>query len=120
VLRPPERSATLEERLFFQHFILDRISVQRPGQTYHYTPHSPYDSGVIIAESFERLLREGRPDHWIVPEALAGAMRQLREERERLVRENETLAAENNLLRRSRALAITQAIRRFVGLPYIK
>ena len=32
---------TPEERLFFQQFILDRIVVVRPGQSYHYKPNSP-------------------------------------------------------------------------------
>ena len=117
-----------EERLFFEHFILDRISVQRPGQTYHHTPDSPHESGVILAECFERLSREGHLDHWIMPEALAGhTTGPLREEVDRLLRENEArvqeneaLAAENALLRRSRALAITRAVRRLLGLPHVE
>jgi glycosyltransferase involved in cell wall biosynthesis len=111
--------SSAEERLFFEHFILDRISVYRSGQTYHYAPRSPHDAGVIIAECFERLSREGHLDHWIVPETLTGPMRQLLKERDRLVRENESLSAENDLLHRSRALAITRAVRRLLGLPYI-
>lgn len=115
----PACSST-EERLFFEHFILDRISVYRPGQTYHYTPRSPHDAGVIITECFERLSCEAHLDHWIVPETLAGpAVRQLLKERDRLVRENESLATENNLLHRSRALAITRTVRRLLRLPYI-
>jgi hypothetical protein len=50
---------TPEERLFFQQFILDRIVVVRPGQTYHYTPTSPQTSGALIAECLERLACEG-------------------------------------------------------------
>jgi regulator of replication initiation timing/GT2 family glycosyltransferase len=50
---------TPEERLFFQQFILDRVVVVRPGQTYHYTPTSPHDSGALIADCLERLAREG-------------------------------------------------------------
>jgi glycosyltransferase involved in cell wall biosynthesis len=117
-----------EERLFFEHFILDRISVQRPGQTYHYAPNSPHESGVVLAESFDRLSREGHLGDWIMPEALARhATRPLREEIDRLIRENEararenkSLAAENALLRRSRALALTRAVRRLLGLPHVE
>ncbi|MGN6466871.1 MAG: glycosyltransferase family 2 protein [Rhizobiaceae bacterium] len=112
--------STTEERLFFQHFILDRISVDRPGQSYHYAPRSPHDSGVVIAECFERLAREGHPHRWIGAEALADPdIRPLLRDRDRLVRENEALAAENNLLRRSRALAIARAVRRLLGLPHL-
>ena len=50
---------TPEERLFFQQFILDRIVVVRPGQSYHYKPSSPHKSGALIAECLERLAREG-------------------------------------------------------------
>lgn len=112
--------STTEERLFFEHFILDRICVYRPSQSYHYAPHSAHESGVVIAECFERLAQEGHLDHWILPEALGGpAMQQLREDRDRLARKNASLAAENALLRRSRALAITRVVRRMLGLPYV-
>ena len=50
---------TPEERLFFQQFILDRVTVVRPGQSYHYAPKSPQASGALIAECLERLAREG-------------------------------------------------------------
>jgi glycosyltransferase involved in cell wall biosynthesis len=117
-----------EERLFFEHFILDRISVQRPGQTYHHMPVSPHESGVILAECFERLSRESHLDRWIMPEALArhttrplrGEVDRLLRENEARLRENEALAAENALLRRSRALAITRAVRRLLGLPHVE
>jgi hypothetical protein len=125
--------STAEEQLFFQHFILDRISVYRPGQSYHYAAQSPHESGVIIAECFERLSREGHLDRWIVPDVLAGAAQRQpvddrdRTDRERitrdriasLLRENESLAAEIRLLRRSRALAIARVVRRLLGLPYV-
>jgi glycosyltransferase involved in cell wall biosynthesis len=51
--------ATPEERLFFQQFILDRIVVVRPGQSYHYIPKSAQASGELIGECVERLTREG-------------------------------------------------------------
>lgn len=112
--------SSMEERLFFQYFILDRISVERPGQTYHYTPRAPHEAGLLILECLERLSFEGHPDRWMVPEQLAGpAARQLREERDRLLRENEALTLENNVLHRSRALAIARAVRRMLGLPYM-
>ena len=50
---------TPEERLFFQHFILDRIVVVRPGQSYHYTPTTPHSSGELIGECLKRLAQEG-------------------------------------------------------------
>jgi hypothetical protein len=112
--------STAEERLFFQHFILDRISVNRPGQSYHYTPQSPHDSGVVIAECLGRLAHEGNLERWMTPEPLIDLQtRQLLEDCERLTRENEKLASENSLLRRSRGLAMTRAVRRLLGLPHL-
>jgi glycosyltransferase involved in cell wall biosynthesis len=51
--------STPEERLFFQQFILDRIVVVRPGQSYHYIPQSAQAAGELIGECVERLAREG-------------------------------------------------------------
>ena len=111
---------TYEERLFFEHFILDRISVERPGQTYHYTAHSAHESGLVIAECFARLKQEGHLDDWVVPPELAGdRAAHLIEEFNRLRRENAALAADNARLRRSRALALARAVRRLLGLPHV-
>src|SRR5947209_4506885 len=110
--------STIEERLFFEHFILDRISVFRLGQSYHYAARSPHEAGITIAECFARLSHEDHLDRWIVPPALGAATQQLVDDRDRLLHENEMLDAENKLLRRSRALAIARAIRRLLGLPY--
>jgi len=51
--------STIEERLFFQHVILDRIAVLRPEQSYHHLPHSPHESGTTIRTCLERLAKEG-------------------------------------------------------------
>ena len=51
--------STPEERLFFQQFILDRIVVLRPGQTYHYQANSPQAGGKLIRECLQRLAHEG-------------------------------------------------------------
>jgi GT2 family glycosyltransferase len=51
--------STPEESLFFQQFILDRIVVARPGQSYHYTPTSPQAAGALIGECLKRLAQEG-------------------------------------------------------------
>src|SRR4051794_40758009 len=67
------------------------------------------------------LTREGHLDHWIMPQALARhATRPLREEPERLIRENEarvrenqSLAAQTALLRRSRSHAQSVACSAF-------
>ena len=112
--------STVEERLFFEHFILDRIAVVRPGQSYHYAPRSVRESGLVIAECFRRLAEEGHLDDWIVPTALASAQpTHSFDDRERLARENVSLIAENAMLRRSRALRITRAARRLLGLPHV-
>ena len=58
---------TDEERLFFQHFILDRICVVRPGQTYHYFPDGPHDGGQMMRECLARLVSEGLGHLWQVP-----------------------------------------------------
>lgn len=58
---------TDEERLFFQHLILDRVCVVRPGQSYHYAPGSPQDSGQMMLECLDRLVSEGHADWWQVP-----------------------------------------------------
>ena len=51
--------STPEERLFFQQFILDRIVVVRPGQTYHYQANSPHAGGKLIRECLRQLAQEG-------------------------------------------------------------
>ena len=50
---------TPEERLYVQHIVLDRITVPRPGRSFHYVPQSPHVSGELMIECFERLAREG-------------------------------------------------------------
>jgi glycosyltransferase involved in cell wall biosynthesis len=112
--------STVEERLFFEHFILDRIAVLRPGQSYHYAARSAHDSGLVIAECFRRLASEGHLDDWIVPAELASApSANALGDRDELAHQVAALAAENVMLRRSRALRAVHAVRRFLGLPHI-
>ncbi|MDN2582556.1 glycosyltransferase family 2 protein [Aquibium sp. ELW1220] len=102
---------TIEERLFFQHFILDRIAVLRPEQSYHHLPHSPHESGTTIRTCLERLAKEGHPDRWIEPTSLATpALSAALAERDRLLERvdalqsaNRALAEENRHRRASRA-----------------
>ena len=96
---------TPEERLFFQQFILDRIVVVRPGQSYHYVPTSPQASGALIVECLERLAREGNM-HLLgtdeIPAILQTSARvqALRAENARLSAANAKLEAENARLGR--------------------
>jgi glycosyltransferase involved in cell wall biosynthesis len=90
--------STPEERLFFQQFILDRISVVRPGQSYHYEPPTAQASGELMRECVERLAQEGnlhRLDIDEVPGVLQAAARvlPLKQEVERLTAENAALRA---------------------------
>jgi hypothetical protein len=123
---------TPEERLFFQQFILDRITVLRPGQSYHYEPDSPHSSGALIAECLERLAREGNM-HLLGTEELpailqtSARVRELRSENARLTAANSALKADNAKLStanaslrgdrptRSRALRLARAFRRLLG-----
>lgn len=98
---------TPEERLFFQQFILDRIVVFRPWQSYHYKPVSPHDSGALIAECLDRLAREGNM-HLLGTDELPAILQtsaryqSLRAENARLSAANSELEAEIAELRRPR------------------
>ena len=111
---------TREERLFFQQFILDRITVVRPEQSYHYFPESPHASGALIAECLERLAHEGNM-HLLqadeLPELLQTAARveALQAENAKLRSGNAALEAELAALRRSRALRLARAVRGLLG-----
>ncbi|MEQ9690373.1 MAG: hypothetical protein RLO48_11640, partial [Bauldia litoralis] len=118
---------SVEEHLFFQHFILDRVCVSREGQTYWIRPNTPEKSGAFIRKCFERLAAEGSMDRWIAPDpavpsgdaattladAIAAqadkhrlAMQQAATERDRLRQENARLKSRNAAkTRRVRRLA---------------
>jgi hypothetical protein len=108
---------TPEERLFFQQFILDRIVVIRPGQTYHYMAASSHACGELIAECLERLAREGNI-HLLgtdeIPKILQtqARVRALRAENARLRAAN----AELEGIRHSTSWRATAPIRRVVDL----
>jgi glycosyltransferase involved in cell wall biosynthesis len=111
---------TPEERLFFQQFILDRITVARPGQSYHYAPKSPQASGALIAECLERLAREGNM-HLLgtdeIPAILQTSARvqALRAENARLSTANAELEAAIARIRRLPAAGFARALRRLLG-----
>jgi hypothetical protein len=109
--------STPEERLFFQFFILDRIAVFRDDQSYHYVADTPQASGELMLACLRRLEREGNLQHFQVPDILLGAGQDVLGDKEigRLRDANARLRAEVALLRRSRALALTRAIRRMLG-----
>ncbi|MCB1496858.1 MAG: glycosyltransferase [Bauldia sp.] len=107
---------SVEERLFFQTFILDRVCVARSGQSYWIRPDTIEKSGLFILRCFERLAAEGNMDRWIAldplvapdtpPTTLADviasearrhrlAMEQAELERDRLLQENARLKARN-------------------------
>jgi glycosyltransferase involved in cell wall biosynthesis len=86
---------SLEERIFFQNFILDRTAVVRPGQTYHYTAASPAQSGKVIIKCFERLAAEGNMHLWHTPAVLNpdGYLAVIQRERNELRKEMEAWEA---------------------------
>ena len=108
---------TQEERLFFQQFILDRVTVVRPGQSYHYAPKSPQASGALIAECLERLAREGNM-HLLGTEDLpvllqtSARVQALCAENARLRAANEELKSEIARRRASPITELTQVLRR--------
>ena len=108
---------TQEERLFFQQFILDRVTVVRPGQSYHYAPKSPQASGALIAECLERLAREGNM-HLLGTDDLpallqtSARVQALRAENARLRAANEELKCEMARRRASPVTELTQILRR--------
>lgn len=109
---------TPEERLFFQQFILDRIVVFRPGQSYHYMPDSPQSAGALIAECLERLEREGNM-HLLgtdeIPAILQTSARvqSLRAENARLRAANAALGGD--AVPPGRAPRLARALRRLLG-----
>ena len=106
---------TPEERFFFQQFILDRIAVVRPGQSYHYVAPSPQASGALMLECIDRLRKEGN----------AHLFGQMPAENARLLAENAALAtgnaalaAELEILKRSRALLLARKLRKLLGIGW--
>ena len=112
---------TPEERLFFQQFILDRIVVVRPGQSYHHKPSSPHKSGALIAECLERLAGEGNM-HLLGTEDLpallqtAARVQALSAENARLRAANEKLKREIATTRASPVTELTRVLRRLKRL----
>ena len=106
---------TAEERVFFQQFILDRIAVYRPGQTYHYAAASPHEMGVVMLECIERLAKEGNAHMF---DSLAPEERGLQAELARLAAQNRELANELEILKRSRALALARNVRKLLGIGW--
>lgn len=102
---------TLEERVFFQQFILDRVAVVRRGQSYHYEAASPHESGVVMLECLARLDKEGNAH-------LFDGVDGLRAEVARLSQQNLDLASELEILKRSRALALARRVRKLLGIAW--
>ncbi len=111
-----------EERLYFQHYILDRVCVPRVGQSYRIRPNSPEQSGAFMSACFERLAKEGLSHLWLAPPTVA-------EQVFRLKRKNRQLRAQKSLaksraiesgrkyhkLRKSRAIRLLLYISRLLG-----
>jgi glycosyltransferase involved in cell wall biosynthesis len=130
---------SIEEQLYFQHFILDRICVVRAGQDHPAVPRSVHQGGEFILACFDRWLKEGRRTQWLVPPhleqiaenetldlkvKLAARDRDVAQrafiDNERLVAENAALqrangalAAENEALNNARTLRLARAVGRF-------
>ena len=100
---------TPEERVFFRQFILDRIAVVRPGQTYHYHAVSPHASGALMIECVERLAHEGNM-HLLGLDELPAAIMQAIPRVQALQSENAELTQRN-----SRAARLERALRRLIG-----
>jgi hypothetical protein len=117
---------TLEERLYAQHVIMDRLIVVREGRPYiyTYTPPSPHSSGALMLESFERLKFEGKANARDLAESdtfkstlAALTAETLREQVNALGRERDRLAREVARLNSSRMLKLGRRIRRALGRP---
>ena len=111
--------STPEERLFFQQFILDRVTVYRPGQSYHFRPTSPQVSGKLIGECLERLAREGNmyllgTDELPAILQAASRVKALRAENSRLKTTNAELEALIARMSRSPAMRITRGLGRLL------
>ncbi len=78
---------TPEERFFFQQFILDRVAVLRPGQSYHYAAQTPQASGELMLACLRRLDHEGHRALLDVPPELAPELARLRRDNQRLRRQ---------------------------------
>ena len=111
---------TPQERLFFQQFILDRIAVVRPGQTYHYLPASPHASGALMVECLERLAREGNmhllsADEFPAILQTSAHVRRLQAANAQLSAANAARDAEVDRLRRSWGARLGGALRGMFG-----
>jgi len=112
---------TPEERLFFRQFILDRIAVVRPNQTYHYHATSPHASGALMAECVERLAHEGNlhllgADEFSTILQASAHFQTLQAENATLKERNSAFESEIGWLRRSCPLKLAQAFRRIIGV----
>lgn len=105
---------TREERFFFQQFILDRIAVQRPDQSYHFQAIGPHAGGELMLECLRRLDVEGNRSLLEVPPELVPELAQLRAENRRLKRRLTTTRQQLRDLRQSRARKITARARRLL------
>lgn len=116
--------STLEERLYFQHLILDRISMKRPGREFPITPATPTMSGAFMRACFERLALEGQTAGWLAPDDVAGAsgaletasqLVALQQRHAALETERDRLATELESVKNARTLRLARAIGRLVG-----
>lgn len=110
---------TPEERFFFQQLILDRIAVDRPGQSYHYVASTPQAGGELMLECFRRLDVEGNRALLEVPAELVPELARLQAENRRLKRglaqARRELQAKRQGPVRKFAAQVRRAVRRFLG-----
>ena len=113
---------SVEERVFFQHYILDRVCVLRPGVAYNLVPSSIEQSGLFMSKCFERLALEGRMHEWLVPQPLQAEFdllgrknRRLKSRSKKAAREYELLKSQNYALSNSRSTRLARLIRRLLG-----
>ncbi|MDF3215444.1 glycosyltransferase [Mesorhizobium sp. M7A.F.Ca.CA.001.09.2.1] len=109
--------STAEERFFFHQFILDRIAVIRPNQSYHYLAHSPHAGGSLMIECLQRLATEGSMHLLELPAILQSNEydRALSAEIKTLREKNSKLEADLLAFRREQ-MRPREKIRRFFGI----
>lgn len=134
---------TLEEKLYVQQLILDRVAVYRPGRSYQWVPANADSAGKFMGECLDRLKHEGNL-HLLGPgelpaflqsrfrqdfhaEILDARLRQseviiktVKTERDAAERERRRLEAELALINRSRALKFSRRVRHLLRLPVTK
>jgi glycosyltransferase involved in cell wall biosynthesis len=110
---------SVEQRLYFQHYILDRLCIRRQGRSFWVRPARIEDSGKFMLRCFERLEAEGLGHLWLPPVPLQRELKKLTRMNAKLKASKSAaeagkraLAREVESLRASRPARIAATLRR--------